>query len=144
MPRSLEPLPPKPRREVGACYGHVSGVLAERLCQWLLDRGWITVDRRNGLTLNEQLTSEGLEGLASWGVDVARLANSKRKMVALCHERSQGERHEHVGAHLGALLRAWMERQGLVEEGPAGLRLTQAGREGLASAGILESAAAEP
>lgn len=137
MPRASSSPPQRPRLEVAACYGHVAGVLAERLCQWLLDHGWIVIERRNGLTLNEHLTPEGLAGLAAWGVDVARLEGSRRKPLAICYERSQGLRHEHVGAHLGTLLREWMISQGLIEQGPGGLRLTETGREGLIAAGVL-------
>lgn len=127
----------KPRPEIATCYGHVSGVLAEQLCQWLLDRGWIEAERHNELTLNERITPAGLSGLAGWGVDVAKLSESMRKHVAICSDRYQSQRYEHVGGHLGTLLREWMERQGLIEPHLKGIRLTDHGRHGLIEAGVI-------
>lgn len=127
----------KQRPEVTACYGHLKGVLAEHLSLWLIDREWLTVERFGDRALNAHLTPEGWEGLQRWGVDVTRLSDSDRKPVTLCTERHRGTDHEHIGAHLGTLLREWLEEQGLIEPHDGGMRLTEHGRRGLMEAGVL-------
>ncbi|MBO9539504.1 hypothetical protein J7643_02820 [bacterium] len=118
------------RPEVEVCYGHIKGELAEQLMHWLLDKGWVTVEWHEGMPHEAALTPEGREGLAAWGVEVSRLDQSERKPVAVCTERLRGESHDHLGAHLGTLLREWLERENLIETYEGGLRLTDAGRLG--------------
>lgn len=127
----------KQRPEVAACYGHLKGVLAEHLSLWLIDREWLEVDRHGDRALNVQLTPVGWEGLERWGVDVKRLYDSDRKQVAICTERHRGTDHEHIGAHLGTLLREWLEERGLIEPHEGGMRLTEQGKRGLVEAGVL-------
>lgn len=127
----------KQRPEVAACYGHLKGVLAEHLSLWLVERGWLEVNRFGDRALDAQLTPAGWEGLERWGVDVKRLYASDRKPVTLCTERHRGTEHEHIGAHLGTLLREWLEGQGLIEPHEGGMRLTEHGRRGLVQAGVL-------
>lgn len=121
------------RPEVAACYGHIKGVLAEQLMRWLLDKGWVTVDWHEGMPQEARLTPEGRHGLGAWGVEVRRLDQSERKPVAVCTERHRGEAHDHLGAHLGTLLREWLEQQQLIEAYEGGMRLTEAGRTGFAA-----------
>lgn len=129
--------PRKPRPEVGTCYGHLSGVLADQLCQWLLAKGWITAERVGDHAIDAHLTLEGRQGLATWGVAVDQLETSRRKPVALCHEVYLGQQHEHVGAHLGTLLREWLEGTGIIEREGGALRLSESGRRGLMAAGLI-------
>lgn len=129
--------PRKPRPEVSTCYGHLSGVLADQLCEWLLAKGWITVERVGDHAIDAHLTLEGRQGLATWGVAIEQLEASRRKPVALCHEQYLGKQHEHVGAHLGTLLREWLEREGIIERDGSALRLSDSGRQGLIEAGMI-------
>jgi len=129
--------PRKPRPEVGTCYGHLSGLLADQLCQWLLAKGWIVAERVGDHAIDAHLTLEGRQGLATWGVAVEKLEASRRKPVALCHEVYIGQQHEHVGAHLGTLLREWLEGAGIIEWNGSTLRLSDSGRQGLMDAGLL-------
>lgn len=127
----------KPRPEVSTCYGHLSGVLADQLCQWLLAKEWITVERVGEQAIDAGLTLAGRQGLAQWGVQVELLEESRRKPVALCHEVHLSQQHEHVGAYLGTLLREWLEREGIIVREGAGLRLSESGRAGLIRAGLI-------
>lgn len=125
------------RREVAPCYGHLKGVLAERLMHWLVEQAWIVVERQGDHAQSVLLTAEGRNGLARWGVEVEHLETNRRKDVTICSERLRGETYEHVGAHLGTLLREWLERQGMVTLTEHGLELTAAGREALRATGAL-------
>lgn len=129
--------PRKPRPEVSTCYGHLSGILADQLCQWLLDKGWIVAERLGDQAIDAHLTPEGHVGLTAWGVAVDQLETSRRKAVALCHEVHLGQQHEHVGAYLGTLLREWLEGAGIIERDGGALRLSESGRRGLQEAGLL-------
>lgn len=118
----------RPRPEVAACYDHLGGVLGAVLLKRLVELGWVQADwMEGGRTANEHITTAGLEGLAAWGVDVARLDRSTRKPVAVCWD--------HAGALLGVLLREWLEQQGWIEKSKGVLRLTNIGRNGLATLG---------
>ncbi len=129
----------KPRPEVSSCYGHLSGVLADQLCQWLIAKEWITVERMGDHPVDAELTLAGRQGLANWGVAVELLETSARKPVALCHEVHLGQQHEHVGAYLGTLLREWLEREGIIVREGTGLRLSETGRQGLIQAGLISA-----
>lgn len=131
--------PRKPRPEVSTCYGHLSGLLADQLCQWLIAKEWITVERIGDHAIDAELTLLGRQGLASWGVAVEQLESSSRKPVALCHERYLNKQHEHVGAYLGTLLREWLESEGIIERDGSTLRLSESGRQGLIAAGMLKA-----
>lgn len=131
--------PRKPRSEVSTCYGHLSGLLADQLCQWLIAKEWIAVERLGDHAIDAHLTPEGRRGLAAWGVSVEQLEASSRKPVALCHERYLGQQHEHVGAYLGTLLREWLEGEGIIEREGGALRLSESGRQGLIEAGMLKA-----
>lgn len=127
------------RPEVEVCYGHIKGVLAEQLMQWLIDKGWVTVEWHEGMPHEAFLTPEGRAGLGAWGVDVSRLDQSERKPVAVCTERMRGETHDHLGAHLGTLLREWLEREQFIEPYEGGMRLTEAGRRGFPATSLDEA-----
>ena len=131
----------KQRPEVAGCYGHLKGVLAEHLSLWLIEHAWLEVERVGERPLSVHLTPLGWSGLQRWGVDVARLEKSQRIPVTLCSERHRGREHEHIGAHLGTLLREWLEQQELIEPHEGGMRLTEKGRQGLIDAGVLSSEA---
>ena len=124
-----------PRPEVAACYDHLGGILGEVLLRRHVELGWVQAEWQDGRTANERITPAGLEGLSAWGVDVGRLAGSGRKPVAVCTERRLGQRYDHTGALLGALLRQWLEGRAWIEKYDGGLRLTEAGRVGLVALG---------
>jgi len=127
-----------PRQEVAACYGHISGLLAERMFTCFLKAGWIEVEHRDGRFFNERLTDSGRSTLLGWGVEVPQLDASQRKAVAACTERRRGQDYQHLGGHLGALVRTWLEREALIAKTATGLAVTDHGRKSLIEAGWLD------
>lgn len=117
------------RREVTACYDHLGGKLGEALFKRLIALGWFDVH-------GERLTLEGVRGLSAWGVEIDRLYGSNRKPLNLCVERHSGQHFNHIGSHLGSLIRQWMDRNGWIVAADGGLYVTETGRRGLSEHGI--------
>jgi len=116
--------------QVGRCYDHLGGVLGERLTQRLLDLGWVTPDPAPGVT------PIGWAGLQELGLNLGPLTASRRKPVAFCLERHDGQRYAHIGAHLGTLLQHHFLKSGWLESSGDHYELTPAGQEVLRRLGV--------
>ena len=110
------------------CYDHLAGVCGVALHDALLARAW--------LTPAYDVTPAGAEGLAGWGVDVEAARSRRRSFARPCLDWT--ERRPHLAGALAAGI-----TDGLVECGwfvrraadSRALRLTDAGRTGLAELG---------
>ena len=105
-----------------SCYDHLGGWLGERLARRLIELGWVTGDPAPGVT------PLGWAGFAELGLDLSPLTASRRKPVAMCGK--------HIGAHLGFLLRRHLVQAGWLTRTEDGLRLIEAGEEGLRRLGV--------
>jgi hypothetical protein len=122
---------PGPRRYAPVCYGHIGGVLGERLCTALLEKRWLV--RKSG---DPALTAAGRAGLGRLGVPVERLEHSPRKPANFCVERHAGRLYPHIGSHLSSLLaEAFVARGWLVVSG-RDFAVTPAGRRGFQRVGV--------
>ena len=82
-------------------------------------------------------TGVGLGGIPNL-LGVPQLDASQRKAVAACTERRRGQDYQHLGGHLGALVRTWLEREALIAKTATGLAVTDHGRKSLIEAGWLD------
>jgi hypothetical protein len=119
-----------PRKQIGSCYDHLSGIAGERLTNRLVELGWITPEPTPGVT------PLGWKGFADLGLSLTPLTTSRRKPVAFCTELRGPVHHDHLGGHLGALVRQHFLNMGwLTAEGGA-LALTPAGESALQQLGV--------
>lgn len=120
-----------PRPEISTCYDHLSGIAGEILTERLLELGWVTAEPSPGVT------PLGWKGFDDLGLNLTPLMGSRRKPVAYCTEiRGHGEHHEHLGGHLGALVRQHFLQQGWLALAEGRLALTPAGRQVLEQLGV--------
>lgn len=119
-----------PRAQVAACYDHLSGLAGERLTRRFIEQGWVTPDPEPGVT------PIGWQGFAQLGLDLTPLTASRRKPVAYCTERAGVARHEHLGGHLGALIRQHFLHQAWLRVVDGELVLTAEGERALQDLGI--------
>lgn len=120
-----------------ACYDHLAGRAGVALLAALVARGVLVAEERCGdgdAPGNAyRVTRRGEASLAEFGVDVTAVRGSRRRFAYACLDRT--ERRPHLAGALGASLTArllelgWFERDRL----PRALRLTDAGRHGLAT-----------
>jgi hypothetical protein len=121
----------KPRERIASCYDHLSGIAGERLTNRLVELGWVTPDPNPGVT------PLGWTGFAQLGLNLVPLTASRRKPVAFCTElRGSGLHHDHLGGHLGALVRHHFLEQGWLELVEGRLSLTPAGEQVLQQLGV--------
>lgn len=120
-----------PRRTAPVCYGHIGGILGERICALLIKNGWLELGKPDPL-----ITAAGMKGLARLGLPVELPATSKRKPVNLCVERHAGRLYPHVGSHLSSLLAETFQAKGWLAIADKDFRITPAGRRGLSRLGI--------
>lgn len=118
------------RPRIASCYDHLGGVVGERLTDRLLALGWLTPEPNPGIT------PAGWAGLRDLGVDLAPLMSQRRRPVAYCTERPGEARHEHVGAHLGAILFQHFRANGWLTVAGKEVQLTPAGEEVLGRLGV--------
>src|SRR5205814_383342 len=111
-PRSgFIPRTPERLRAARTCYDHLAGALGVALHDRLKARGWITV----GSAERCEVTAAGERGLAGFGVELAALRRSRRRLAYECLDWS--ERRPHLGGALGAALldlcleRRWVRRE---------------------------------
>lgn len=115
---------------VSPCYDHLGGLLGDRLAKRLVEMGWVTPEPNAGVT------PSGWSGFSELGIDLAQLTASRRKPINLCQERSGGEIYEHIGAHLGFLIRRHFLHMGWLRTTAEGLELTTAGEGVLRQLGV--------
>jgi len=122
----------KNRNIADSCYDHLGGVLGEALFKFLLKERWI--ENHDGEFI---ITDKGWEELEIMGIEVEMLRNTKRKAVNVCMESNHGIFHEHIGAHLGALLfELMLKKEWLEKKDEKRLVLTDLGVSGLKSLGV--------
>lgn len=120
----------KPRARIQACYDHLGGIAGERLTHWFIAVGWVTPEPAPGVT------PLGWTGFATLGLDLTPLMGGRRKPVAYCSERPGDAAHEHLGGHLGALLRRHFLSQGWLAFADGTLTLTPEGEQLLQNLGV--------
>ena len=116
---------PAALRDARRCWGHLAGATAVGLHDALLERRWLTaVDDRY------DITREGRQGLAGWGVDVGSLKPGRRGLAFPCLDWS--ERRPHLGGPLArAILDAALAEGWLRATGPGrALTITAKGERG--------------
>ncbi|PGH44608.1 transcriptional regulator, ArsR family [Micromonospora sediminicola] len=119
------------------CYDHLAGRLGVLLHDALLARG--VLDRAGGLAL----TPAGMSWLAEMGVPVEPLRAARRPLVRDCLDWT--ERRPHLAGALGAALCGRFLDLGWTARGTGrAVRLTPAGRDGLAAALALDPALLAP
>lgn len=113
-------------RTARTCYRHLAGQLGVRLLADLLDRGWIAggdghyhpgenLDRLSapGTTDRYRLTRPGVAGLASWGIDRARLDTTTP--LRYCVDWT--EQAHHLAGPLGTAITTLLFERGVIEQG---------------------------
>lgn len=118
------------RPRVAPCYDHLGGLLGERLARRLVELGWVTPEPNPGIT------PLGWTGLTELGLQLGALLGARRKPVTFCVERLDGERYDHIGAHLGFLIQQHFIKSGWLTPAGDGLELTPAGEQVLQRMGI--------
>lgn len=120
-----------PRKRIASCYDHLSGIAGQRLTERLVELGWVTPEPAPGVT------PLGWKGFADLGLSLTPLTASRRKPVAYCTELRGPVHHDHLGGHLGALVRNHFLQAGWLRNAPDGqLELTPAGEELLQQLGV--------
>jgi len=114
--------------EARTCYDHLAGRCGVELHDALLARGWIT----SGYAV----TPAGTSGLGGWGIDVDQVRTQRRSFLRPCLDWT--ERRSHLAGGLAAAIAdrliddGWFVRR---SAGSRALRVTDAGRSGLAALG---------
>ncbi len=118
-------------RAARTCYDHLAGRLGVGLTEALVARDALVL---RGAAYD--LTASGESLLADLGVDVASARGRRRAFTRACLDWT--ERRPHLAGALGAALADALLEAGWVERRPAdrGLRVTPAGRRGLARLGV--------
>ena len=139
------PLPVKSLRQAGraralayarTCYDHLAGVCGVELHDALHTRGW--------LTAGYEVTTDGVNGFAGWGIDIAAVHARRRTFLRPCLDWT--ERRPHLAGGLAAAVSdrfldlGWFVRRA---NDSRALRLTDAGTAGLAALGCRLQSAAE-
>jgi len=119
-----------PRKRIATCYDHLSGIAGERLTNRLVELGWVTPDPNPGVT------PLGWKGFADLGLNLTPLTSSRRKPVAFCTELRGPVHHDHLGGHLGALVRHHFMQLGWLTMENGTLALTPAGEDLLQQLGV--------
>lgn len=120
----------KQRSLVASCYDHLGGILGERLARRLVEAGWVTPEPNPGIT------PAGWAALAQLGLDLGPLTAGRRKPVAFCVERGDGQSYGHIGAHLGSLMQQHFVKSGWLKATTDGFELTPAGEQALQRLGV--------
>jgi DNA-binding transcriptional ArsR family regulator len=120
------PSTPHRLRFARSCYDHMAGALGVTLNDRLRALGWLAAAGDD-----YRVTSKGLAGLSSLGVDVEAAHAQRRRFAFACLDWS--ERRPHVGGALGAALLALaLDRKWLTgDPDDRALSLTDSGRRAL-------------
>jgi len=117
---------------VTSCHDHLSGLLGESLLKFFLKENLIKIFDNEYV-----ITDKGWDELEIIGVDVNKLRSTKRKIVNICFESSNGILYEHLGSHLGNLLMERMIELGWIKKKNEKIYLlTEKGLTGLESMGV--------
>ena len=130
--------------EARTCYDHLAGRAGVELLAALLEgklliangpNGWATatsMDTGRAFEVEFEVTKGGASTLAAFGINLRELRGTRRRFAGACLDWTQ--RRPHLNGALGAAITArllelgWFERARMRRA----LRVTQAGREGLA------------
>jgi hypothetical protein len=105
-------------------------MVGQRLTERLLELGWLSPEPAPGVT------PLGWSGFAELGLNLTPITTSRRKPVAFCTEIRGGQHHEHLGGHLGALVRQHFAAQGWLEHIDGAFVLTPGGEQALSRLGV--------
>ena len=80
-----------------------------------------------------EVTGDGAQKLATFGVDVAEVRRARRRFAGACLDWTQ--RRPHLNGALGAAVTGRLLQLGWIERGPSrrAVRVTEPGRDGLAA-----------
>jgi len=114
------------------CYDHLAGRAGVELLDALLRKGFLN-GTGTGPSARYEVTADGAEKLAAFGVDVARLRRSRRRFAGACLDWTQ--RRPHLNGALGAAVTARLMQLGWIERGSSkrAIRVTDSGQNGLAA-----------
>jgi DNA-binding transcriptional ArsR family regulator len=114
------------------CYDHLAGRAGVALLDALLHGGMLTGDG-TGAEAAYRVTSSGADVLAGFGVDVAKVRQTRRRFAGACLDWTQ--RRPHLNGALGAAVTARLLEIGWIQRGPSSrsIRVTERGRDGLAA-----------
>ena len=114
------------------CYDHLAGRAGVALFDALV-RGGVLTGGGTARDAAYEVTAEGVDRLADFGVDVAEVRRSRRRFAGACLDWTQ--RQPHLNGALGAAVTARLLELGWIERGPSrrAVRVTGPGRNGLAA-----------
>jgi DNA-binding transcriptional ArsR family regulator len=114
------------------CYDHLAGRAGVELLDALLRSGVLN-GNGTGSDARYEVTADGAEKLAAFGVDVAEVRRSRRRFAGACLDWTQ--RRPHLNGALGAAVTGRLLQLGWIQRGPSrrAIRVTEAGRDGLAA-----------
>jgi len=114
------------------CYDHLAGRAGVELLDALLRKGFLN-GTGTGPSASYEVTADGEEKLAAFGVDVARLRRSRRRFAGACLDWTQ--RQPHLNGALGAAVTGRLMQLGWIERGSSkrAIQVTECGRDGLAA-----------
>ena len=114
------------------CYDHLAGRAGVELLDALIRTNFLN-GTGTGPSARYAVTAEGAEKLAAFGVDVAKLEKSRRRVAGACLDWTQ--RRPHLNGALGAAVTGRLLELGWIERGSSkrAIRVTQAGQDGLAA-----------
>jgi DNA-binding transcriptional ArsR family regulator len=114
------------------CYDHLAGRAGVALFDALIRAGILT-GGSTGQAVAYEVTADGADTLAEFGVDVAEVRRSRRGFAGACLDWTQ--RRPHLNGALGAAVTGRLLELGWIERGPSrrAVRVTEPGRAGLAA-----------
>src|SRR5215467_10999 len=114
------------------CYDHLAGRAGVALFDALV-RGEILTGGGTGQDAAYEVTADGVDKLADFGVDVAEVRRSRRRFAGACLDWTQ--RRPHLNGALGAAVTDRLLELGWIERGPSrrAVRVTEPGLAGLAA-----------
>jgi DNA-binding transcriptional ArsR family regulator len=114
------------------CYDHLAGRAGVALFDALMRAGILT-GGGTGQDAAYQVTADGADTLAAFGVDMAEVRRSRRRLAGACLDWTQ--RSPHLNGALGAAITDRLLELGWIERGPSrrAVRVTEPGQAGLAT-----------
>jgi len=114
------------------CYDHLAGRAGVALFDALV-RGEILTGGGTGQDAAYEVTAEGVDKLADFGVEVAEVRRSRRRFAGACLDWTQ--RRPHLNGALGAAVTGRLLELGWIERGRSrrAVRVTEPGLAGLAA-----------